>query len=601
MATSGANGPGSATTSASNPRKFSEKIALQKQRQAEETAAFEEVMMDIGSTRLQAQKLRLAYTRSSHYGGSLPDVNQIGCSLAEFQSPLHSPLDSSRSTRHHGLVERVQRDARRMVSPLRRYPRHIDSSPYSPAYLSPPPESSWRRMVPWGNFSAEKGQLFRLPSALNRTSSDSALHTSVMNPSPQDTYPVPTPPSILPSRRGGFLDGEMDSKVPAIEENLLDDKHLLKPWDAKKLSSSSSRPRSCEVPGINIFPSPDQPASVPVLPPAMNTGGSLPDLTNLHFPPPLPTPLDPEETAYPSLSGGNSTSNLTHTMTHLGISGGLGLGPGYDVPGLHSPLSHPSLQSSLSNPNLQASLSSPQPQLQGSHSHPSLPASSLARHALPTTSLGHPSLSAPALSSSSSSTSSPVLGALPYPASTPGASPRHRRVPLSPLSLPVGPADARRSQQQLPKQFSPTMSPTLSSITQLEQFSMESPSASLALDPSGFSEGPGFSGGERPVGGPQDSHTLNHENLTHCSRHGSEPNIILTEDSSPGFSKEIAAALAGVPGFEVSTAGLELGLGLEDELHMEPLGLEGLNMLSDPCALLPDPAVEDSFRSDRLQ
>lgn len=137
--------------------------------------------------------------------------------------------------------------------------------------------------------------------------------------------------------------------------------------------------------------------------------------------------------------------------------------------GLHSPLSHPSLQSSLSNPNLQASLSSPQPQLQGSHSHPSLPASSLARHALPTTSLGHPSLSAPALSSScsSSSASSPVLGAPPYPASTPGASPRHRRVPLSPLSLPAGPADARRSQQQMPKQFSPTMSPTLSSITQV--------------------------------------------------------------------------------------------------------------------------------------
>ncbi|XP_064449660.1 CREB-regulated transcription coactivator 2 isoform X5 [Mirounga angustirostris] len=683
MAAAGANGPGSAAAAASNPRKFSEKIALQKQRQAEETAAFEEVMMDIGSTRLQAQKLRLAYTRSSHYGGSLPNVNQIGCGLAEFQSPLHSPLDSSRGTRHHGLVERVQRDPRRMVSPLRRYPRHVDSSPYSPAYLSPPPESGWRR-----------------------TSSDSALHTSVMNPSPQDTYPGPAPPSILPSRRGGFLDGEVDSKVflfqvPAVEENLLDDKHLLKPWDAKKsffspqLSSSSSRPRSCEVPGINIFPSPDQPASVPVLPPALNTGGSLPDLTNLHFPPPLPTPLDPEETAFPSLSGGSSTSNLTHTMTHLGISGGLGLGPGsgYDVPGLHSPLSHPSLQSSLSNPNLQASLSSPQPPLQGSHSHPSLPASSLARHALPTASLGHPSLSAPALSSStsSSSASSPVLGAPPYPASTPGTSPRHRRVPLSPLSLPVGPADARRSQQQLPKQFSPTMSPTLSSITQgvpldtsklstdqrlppypysppglvlpsqpptpkplqqpglssqacsmqpsggqppgrpphygtlyppsssghgqqsyhrpmsdfglgnLEQFSMESPSTSLALDPPGFSEGPGFLGGEGPVSSLQDPHALNHQNVTHCSRHAPGPNIILPGESSPGFSKEIAAALAGVPGFEVSAAGLGLGLGLEEDLRMEPLGLEGLHMLSDPCALLPDPAVEDSFRSDRLQ
>lgn len=42
-----------------------------------------------------------------------------------WQSSLHSPLDSSRSTRHNGLVERVQRDPRRMVSPLRRYPRHI--------------------------------------------------------------------------------------------------------------------------------------------------------------------------------------------------------------------------------------------------------------------------------------------------------------------------------------------------------------------------------------------------------------------------------------------------------------------------------------------
>nr|KAF6413031.1 CREB regulated transcription coactivator 2 [Molossus molossus] len=128
---------------------------------------------------------------------------------------------------------------------------------------------------------------------------------------------------------------------------------------------------------------------------------------------------------------------------------------------------------------------------------------------------------------------------------------------------------------------------------------MESSSTSLALDPTGFSEGSGFLAGEGSMSGFQDPHALNHQNLTHCSRHGSGPNIILTGDSSPGFSKEIAAALAGVPGFEVSAAGLELGL--EEELRMEPLGLEGLNMLSDPCALLPDPAVEDSFRSDRLQ
>ena len=96
------------------------------------------------------------------------------------------------------------------------------------------------RTMPWGNFPAEKGQLFRLPSALKRISSDSVLHTSMMYPSPLDTYPGPAPTRVLPISREGFLDGEMDSKVPSIEENLLNGKHLLKPWDAKKLSSSSS-------------------------------------------------------------------------------------------------------------------------------------------------------------------------------------------------------------------------------------------------------------------------------------------------------------------------------------------------------------------------
>lgn len=39
---------------------------------------------------------------------------------------------------------------------------------------------------------------------------------------------------------------------------------------------------------------------------------------------------------------------------------------------------------------------------------------------------------------------------------------------------------------------------------------------------------------------------------------------------------------------------------LEDELRIEPLSLDGLSMLSDPDMVLPDPSVEDSFRSDRL-
>ncbi|KAJ8377910.1 hypothetical protein AAFF_G00250610 [Aldrovandia affinis] len=140
----GGPGPGSgAGSGACNPRKFSEKIALHTQRQAEETAAFQEVMMDITSTRIQAQKVRLARSQVPYYGGSLPNVNQIGRNTQD-QGQFHSSLESGRSTRHHGLVDRVHRD-RRFTSPVRPYRRQTDSSPYNPAYLSPPPDPSWRR------------------------------------------------------------------------------------------------------------------------------------------------------------------------------------------------------------------------------------------------------------------------------------------------------------------------------------------------------------------------------------------------------------------------------------------------------------------------
>lgn len=636
----------------------------------------------------------MAHSRGPFYSGSLPNVNQIGSGVPDFQGSLHSSLDSTRSTRHHGLVERVQRDPRRMVSPLRRYVRQIDSSPYGPTYLSPPPEPGWRRTLPWGNFPMEKGHLFRLPSALNRTNSDSALHTSVMNPAPQDAYLSPAQGAPPPGRRSGFLDGDADSKVfvfqvPPIEEGFDDPKHSLKPWDAKKLNSSSARPRSCEVPGIHIFPSPDQPANVPLIPSALNTGGSLPDLTNLHFPSPLPTPLDPDEGAFPTLSGGGSTTNLTTTMTHLGISGGVGLSSAYEPPGLPSPmqssLSNPSLQSSLSNPNLQASLRSPplhsslsNPSLQSSRSSSSIP-SSLSNQSLPSSlssSLSNPSL--PTSPRAQPAPTSPGRPSLPsfapmVPASV-GTSPR-RRVPLSPLTLPMG-GDARR---QHPKQFSPTMSPTLSSIAQgvpldtsklpadhrLPPYPysqaglvLPSPQQKVAAQPPPLPPGPSARPHGPPGAAPQrgfapqfqpDAPALQHPPVgqhgadfglgslepfavgqspaaagaafhedvgalypppesydphpaprqtppANCGRHGPVPNIVLTGDSPPGISKEIAAALAAVPGFEVEAA-----LGLEEELRIEPLSLDGLQMLSDPYALLTDPSVEDSFRTDRLQ
>uniref|UniRef100_A0A674JL51 CREB regulated transcription coactivator 2 n=1 Tax=Terrapene triunguis TaxID=2587831 RepID=A0A674JL51_9SAUR len=150
-----------------------------------------------------------------------------------------------------------------------------------------------------------------------------------------------------------------------------------------------------------------------------------------------------------------------------------------------------------------------------------------------------------------------------------------------------------------------SLSPPPRVSLQLEQFSMgESPPGSFPLNHNTFpddlgalnyhsAESLGFSASGSNF---HDPHLLSRQNLSNCSRHGPIPNIVLTGDSPPGISKEIASALAGVPGFEVDTS-----LGLEEDLKIEPLTLDGLSMLSDPYALLTDPAVEDSFRTDRLQ
>ncbi|XP_017314047.1 CREB-regulated transcription coactivator 3 isoform X2 [Ictalurus punctatus] len=617
--------PGSSNSS--NPRKFSEKIALHNQKQAEETRAFEQLMTDLTVSRVQFQKLqqlRLSQNRAQYYGGSLPNVNQIGNASTDFQGTFPSGLDSVRGTRHHGLVERaVQRDRNRINSPHRRpidkHGRQAESSPYGTVYLSPPPDNSWRReQQPW---TEEKRPGFRLISQLNRTNSDSALHTSAMNPNPQDPFSGNQqtgrgPPQRNASMNEAEVDGTGDVfSFPAVpnEESLIG---VSKPlprqlWEAKKVQSLSSRPKSCEVPGINIFPSPEQNVGLSHYQGTLNTGGSLPDLSNLHFPSPLPTPLDPEEGGYPNLSGGSSTGNLPAAMMHLGIGNSQGL------------------STSLSNPSI----------------HSSLRLSSL---------------------------NSPPAGGM-------ATSPRRRPAPISPLTLSPG-SEQRRS---LGKQLSPTMSPSLSPITQgvpldtsnlpmeppppyplyqqsqqaLQQQSTQShPSKLQQRQPQGGqqqqpvsplqnvnmdfnSSAPNnmsvffndpfleqqFSGRQSKCPSYQDQYNMleyamssmaggfdpssnlyysqaslmglsgSHGNLqdplqmkanmlySNCG--GAVPNIILTDESSPSMPDCF------------DTDGV---FPLEDELRIEPLSLDGLSMLSDPNMVLSDPSVEDSFRSDRL-
>ncbi|XP_023187779.1 CREB-regulated transcription coactivator 3 isoform X2 [Xiphophorus maculatus] len=646
---------GSAGTGGSNPRKFSEKIALHNQKQAEETRAFEQLMTDLTVSRVQFQKvqqLRLSQSRVQYYGGSLPNVNQIGNTNTDFQGGFPSGLDSVRGTRHHGLVERVHRDRNRINSPHRRpidkHGRQMESSPYAAVYLSPPPDNSWRReQQPW---TEEKRPGFRLISQLNRTNSDSALHTSAMNPNPQDPFGMNQQMGRGPPQRNGWhaasvneadVDGSGDVfSFPALpnEENLMGvGKPLPKQlWEAKKVQSLASRPKSCEVPGINIFPSPEQNPGLSHYQGSLSTGGSLPDLSNLQFPSPLSTPLDPEDgSGYPNLSGGSSTGNLPAAMMHLGIG---------NSHGLSSSLSNPSIQASLNNCQLQSSLSNP-----SINSSVRLPSSSPRRRPAPISPL---TLSPGAeqrrgLSKQLSPTMSPSLSPItqgvaldtsnmprepppPYPMyqqpqhavdhgrphqqhqQQPAQHQQHhqQQQPVSPLqNIPL---DFNTSQANsmaslfsdpfVEQQFSTRQNKTLP--YQLDQFSLlenalSSSAGGSCYDPSSSSSlyysQAALSGLGGSHGNLQDpSHMRTNMLYANCS--GGLPNIILTDDSNPSLSKDISNALSTVPECFDS----EGGFPLEDELRIEPLSLDGLSMLSDPDMVLPDPSVEDTFRSDRL-
>ncbi|XP_070814351.1 CREB-regulated transcription coactivator 3 isoform X2 [Chaetodon trifascialis] len=609
---------GSPGTGGSNPRKFSEKIALHNQKQAEETRAFEQLMTDLTVSRVQFQKiqqLRLSQSRAPYYGGSLPNVNQIGNTSVEFQGGFPSGLDSVRGTRHHGLVERVHRDRNRINSPHRRpidkHGRQIESSPYGAVYLSPPLDNNWRR-----------------------TNSDSALHTSAMNPNPQDPFGMNQQMGRGPPQRNASVnEAEVDGSgnvfsFPSLpnEESLIGvSKPLPKQlWEAKKVQSLASRPKSCEVPGINIFPSPEQNPGLSHYQGLLNTGGSLPDLSNLHFPSPLSTPLDPEDNGgYPNLSGGSSTGNLPAAMMHLGISNSQGLSSSLSNPSIQASLNNCQLQSSLSNPSINSSLrlSNNSPRRRPTPISPlTLSPGSEQRRGLtkqlsPTMS---PSLSPITQGVALDTSNMPREPPPPYPLYQQSQhavdqSRQRQQQPVSPLqNIPVDFSTSQHNNMAtlfndpfMEPQFSNRQSKTLP--YQLDQFTlsentMSSTAGGTCFDPSSSSSSSLLYYSQAALSGLGGSHGNLQDpmhmrsNMLYSNCSGGLPNIILTDDSNPSLSKDISSALSTVPECFDS----EGGFPLEDELRIEPLSLDGLSMLSDPDMVLPDPSVEDTFRSDRL-
>ncbi|CAG2169004.1 unnamed protein product [Oppiella nova] len=278
---------------AANPRKFSEKIALHNQKQAEETAAFEQIMREvIGATRgptypKSQQHLHISSSMVCR-AGSLPNVNQIGQSVNKSGIDLQSALNNLEDMKHG----RDDRSGRRNVRLLRHRVgvsrsnaclsvcpqfdhKRAMNSPNCVTYLSPPPDTNWRR-----------------------TNSDSALHQSALMSTSQQLEAFQ---NSIPRR----------STVHDVDSSMIvdDSAAVIDSWDPGKQDRyekyilnaplpDHSRPKSCEVPGIMICPTQEDYNSMnnhlPHIPISSNTG-SLPDLTSLHFPAPLSTPIDVDD------------------------------------------------------------------------------------------------------------------------------------------------------------------------------------------------------------------------------------------------------------------------------------------------------------------
>lgn len=265
--------------------------------------------------------------------GSLPNVNHIGAdkSANDLQSALLD-LDDIK----HG---REPRD-RRNLSPARnnhvnhqvphrgRQPHHseqhkqrADASPYSTPYLSPPDLTNWRR-----------------------TNSDSALHQTALLAEQQDYMLMNDSPT---HRRLGALPNNSNNQMGHSMPVSVQSQANTASWDPGKrqqqnhqddyiqysdrggetifLSASlpdsgDSRPKSCEVPGITIYPTQEEPGHSHHHIPLSSNTGSLPDLTNLHFPAPLATPIDAED----QNSAGSASTQVTNSHSSLQYSHGPG-------------------------------------------------------------------------------------------------------------------------------------------------------------------------------------------------------------------------------------------------------------------------------------
>ncbi|XP_066593351.1 CREB-regulated transcription coactivator 1-like isoform X5 [Prorops nasuta] len=577
-----------------NPRKFSEKIALLNQKEAQETAAFEAIMREVsdvtsrvasasssvgasptgsgapeaplsvksaGASPPQSSGKHLHINLGNQFRGrSLPNVNNnANCSNdAKDSSPrnnaihsidLKTVLSNLEEMQHNSMVYRNDhRDKNMGVGPIRPRPaekRH-DTSPYSGAlYLSPPPPDTWRR-----------------------TNSDSALHQSA-NEACQSN-------SSMPHRRGS----------DAYQHNMSGSGND----DRETHHSCLERPRSsCGVPGINIYPS-SQPPGQQL--PIGNTG-SLPDLSNVHFPSPLHTPLDQEDhsSSTPFSNQGVALENSTSTSQQDLQSYQQQTAP-QQIPTSHSPGHY--IYQQPHSPIPPQSPKTSQSQSQQLNSLGSYRTSQPVNRPSPQSS---PSLTVQGSPLSYSNNPS----APPSPTGHPGPP------SLSDLdqNYYINQAQAAALQQDF-EQFTMMDSPVAQNS--IGTF-MSSPNHTATFTQSDVinvatelaNADTGYFSTSPQIGYQSVSTTTTTTTTTQqfAPQAPDTPTIILTDFSSaddltnPEYAKDLGTAMMGDLG-ELFPSDDALRQGLD------PIDVDGLQMLTDPTMVISDPSAEAHFRLDRL-
>ncbi|KAG5683817.1 hypothetical protein PVAND_013081 [Polypedilum vanderplanki] len=296
-----------------NPRKFSEKIALLNQKEAEGNAEFERIMREVSEVSAKGDESGTPTTTLAGLltTGYINDSNKNG------NADSKSTARESRGRSVGG-------------GPMRSR-RNIDTSPYSSnnnAYLSPPQESSWRR-----------------------TSSDSAIHQSLTQA--QDMHNNVHQSLMLSPRAHKRLSNSQSNSMKNLhhQQQPINQQHSLSQQNmqqttllAQQVMHQQSMPQQhlvmnnlqqdmksrsvSRLPGIHVYPTSQNDELLQI--PVGNSTGSLPDLTLVHFQQsPISNPLDPQEqqhlittvtssfTTNPSFSMASTNQSTTNQLQNM--------------------------------------------------------------------------------------------------------------------------------------------------------------------------------------------------------------------------------------------------------------------------------------------